>query len=104
MRALVIVTLLAAVVAAGKREERYRKLGDAQLAAFSKAKSNASRLRRLRRAAYYYRRAGKEAVSFGDKSVELGERGLQETAQFWDTIAGTFRAEDEPEELETAES
>jgi len=49
-------------------------------------------------------KAGRKAAALGPKSVELGERGLQETAQFWDSIAGAFRPDDESEVVEKAEN
>ncbi len=91
MRRLLILTLFAAAVAAGKREQRYVKLGQAQLAGADKSKSNSSRLRRLRRATYYFKRAGKDGVPdlvrtlnrtaalyYDRKSLSLAEKRVKE--------------------------
>ncbi|MCZ6787127.1 MAG: hypothetical protein O7E54_08180 [Planctomycetota bacterium] len=91
MRRLFILTLLTAAVAAGKREQRYVKLGQAQLAAADKSKSKSSGLRRLRRATYYFKRAGKDGVPdlvrtlnrtaalyYGRKSLSLAEKRINE--------------------------
>ena len=91
MRRLLVLTLLAAAVAAGKREQRYVKLGQAQVATADKGKSNSSRLRRLRRATYYFKRAGKDGVPdlvktlnrtaalyYSRKSLSLAEKRVDE--------------------------
>jgi hypothetical protein len=67
MRTGLIVTLLAVTALAG-REERYLKLGQEQLQRLDQARANAAKkkkvvpnatkLRLLRKAAYYLRRAG----------------------------------------------
>ena len=57
MRTAVVILLLAAVVAAGAKEDRYKGLGERQLERFQKAKSNAQRLRAVRKACYYFKRA-----------------------------------------------
>lgn len=62
MRTFGILLLLALAAGAGKREERYKKLGQAQLDAVAKANSNASRLKRLRRAKLYFERAKADGV------------------------------------------
>ncbi len=86
MRKLILLFALAAVADAG-REERYLELGRKRLERFDRAKSNATRLKRLRAARYYFTKAGKAGqadlvrtlnreagIYYARKSLSLAEK------------------------------
>ncbi len=86
MRKLILLLALASVAAAG-RQERYLELGRTRLKRFDKAKSNATRLRHLRAARYYFTRARKAGqadlvrtlnreggIYYARKSLSLAEK------------------------------
>ncbi len=85
-RKLILLFALAAVAAAG-RQERYLELGSKRLERFDKAKSNATRLKQLRAARYYFAKAGKagqadlvrtlnreSGICYARKSLSLAEK------------------------------
>ncbi len=57
MRRTAIILVLGAAALAGKREDRYLTLGRVQFARFQKATSNADRLKRLRKARVFFKKA-----------------------------------------------